>query len=119
MPAYRPLGEEIVSPSVYNIRAHAEPEKALKTAPPVELGTVPAPAEESFAIEPVSATATPARPFQPIDTGKPLNVVIRRVYTGKYPEKGIFSKKKPMLISSSIKDVTTTSAGTQAVNILK
>jgi hypothetical protein len=125
MPVYRPLGEEILSPNQYNLRAENEPDRVLKTAPtpPGQVLKAPEPplpsGAESFDISAVAPATVPAHPFQPVAAGKPLNMVLRRVYTGEYPKKGIFSKNKPMLISSTIKDVTTTAAGARAINILK
>lgn len=73
---------------------------------------------ESFAIGTVPAAAN-VRNFVDIGFGKPLNVVLRHLYTGKYPQKHLLSSTKPMLLSSALKDATTTSAGTRAINILK
>ena len=103
MPVYRPLGEEILSSGQYVLRSTAEKES---------------PAEESFGIEPVSGAGA-FRDFKPIDFARPLSIVIRRIYTGKFPEKHLFSDRKPMLISSSVKDITTTSAGARALNVIK
>jgi len=72
----------------------------------------------TFAVGSVSS-ATDVRPFVDVAYGKPLSVLVRWIYTGKYPEKRLFSSDKPMLLSSAIKDVTTTSAAAAAVNILK
>src|SRR5437868_15518225 len=59
------------------------------------------------------------RPFEPVDFGKPMSIVLRRIYTGRYPEKHLFNDHKPMLVSSAVKDITTTAAATRALNILK
>ena len=65
------------------------------------------------------AAGDAVRPFANIEFGKPLNILIRRVYTGRFPEKKIFGSRKPMLITSAIKDISTTSAAAQAINVLK
>ena len=107
MPAYRPLGQEILAPNEFISRSKDEGAVAKDAL-----------AEESFDINPVASTG-PVREFKPIDFGKPFNVVLRRIYTGKFPEKRLFSNRKPMLVTSSIKDITTTSAATRALNLLK
>ncbi len=100
MPVYRPLGEEIVA------------DKALNSAAP-EVAE-----EAAFDINPVEAAGT-FRPFAAIDFGKPLNVVLRKIYTGRFPEKRLFSSRKPMLVSSSLKDIATTSGAVRALNMMK
>src|SRR4051794_26820369 len=120
MPVYRPLQQELLTPAQFESRRPAEPEPIPETALP----SVPAKSEEeseeeSFAIQPVTPTG-PMRPPQPVDFGKPLNIMIRRIYTGKFPEKRFLGgNQKPMLISTTVKDVTTTAAGARAVNVLK
>jgi len=71
-----------------------------------------------FAVRSVGS-ATETRPFVDVGYGKPLSVLVRWVYTGRFPEKHLFSSQKPMLLSSAIKDVTTSSAAASAVNVLK
>ena len=99
MPVYHPLGQELVSRDEFLTRV-AEVEPA------------------AFDVTDVAA-GEGVRPFANIEFGKPLNILIRRVYTGKYPEKRLLNSRKPMLITSAIKDVSTTSAAAQAVNVLK
>ena len=99
MPVYHPLGQELVSRDEFLTRV-AEVESTA-----FDVGTVP--------------VGDGVRPFADIDFGKPLNVLLRRVYTGKFPEKRLLNARKPMLITSAIKDISTTSASAQAVNVLK
>jgi hypothetical protein len=73
---------------------------------------------QSFAVGTAAAAAN-ARNFVDIGFGKPLNIVLRRLYTGRYPQKHLFSNSKSMLLSSALKDATTTSAGARAINMLK
>jgi hypothetical protein len=101
MPVYRSLEGELITPSQFDALSKKEAEG------------------ESFGFEPVSGGPGPFREFQPVDFGKPLSVLIRRIYTGRFPEEHMFSDRKPMLISTSVKDITTTSAGTRALNVLK
>jgi len=106
MPVYRPLGENLLSSGEFQARSATE-----EIEQPFDLN-------QPFDINAVEGTGT-ARPFAPIDFGKPLSVVIRRIYTGRFPEKKLFGGRKPMLLSSSVKDINTTSAGARAINILK
>lgn len=100
MPVYHAFGQELVSRNEFLTRA-AEIEQSVS----FDIGTV--------------ASGDAVRPFANIDFGKPLNILIRRVYTGRFPEKKMFSARKPMLITSAIKDISTTSAAAQAINVLK
>jgi hypothetical protein len=100
MPVYHAFGQELVTRNEFLTRA-TEIEQSVS----FDVGTV--------------APGDAVRPFANIDFGKPLNVLIRRVYTGRFPEKKIFGSRKPMLITSAIKDISTTSAAAQAVNVLK
>jgi hypothetical protein len=59
-------------------------------------------------------------PFQPIGLGLPLSVMVREVYTGKFPKGGLFgSKKEDMLLTSAIKSPTVLDAKPRALNYLK
>lgn len=58
-------------------------------------------------------------PFQKIGPGQPLTIMIREVYTGKYPSRGLFGSKKDMLVTSAIKSITTFDAKPRAINFLK
>jgi hypothetical protein len=75
-------------------------------------------ADISFAVGQATASAS-ARGFVQISVGQPLSIVLRQVYTGRYPEKHLFSNSKPMLLTTALKDITTTSAAVRAVNIVK
>lgn len=57
--------------------------------------------------------------FTPIGINKPLTVQIRHVYTGRHPKKNVFGKRKDMLITSAMKDVTVFNASARAVNFLR
>ena len=99
MPIYHPIHGTLISHNDFLLEA-----TALRTA--------------DFAVRSVG-TATDTRPFVDVGYGKPLSVLVRWLYTGRFPEKHLFSNQKPMLLSSAIKDVTTTSAAASAVNVLK
>ncbi len=99
MPVYRPLETTVLEQSEFIARTQS-------------------PETLSFGVSATEAVGD-FRGFQPVDFGRPLSVVIRRIYTGRFPEKHVFSIRKPMLLSSSVRDITTTSAGARAINILK
>lgn len=117
MPVYRPLQQELLTPAQFEARRPSEPEPIPRPNPissAAESG-----AAESFGIDTVASVGR-VRPPTPVDFGKPLNVMLRRIYTGKFPEKKFLGGgRKPMLISTTVKDITTTSAGARAVNVLK
>lgn len=58
--------------------------------------------------------------FQPIGPGLPLTVMIREIYTGKYPTGGFFGgKKADLLVTSAVKSIGTFDAKPRAMNFLK
>lgn len=66
-------------------------------------------------------------PFQEIGMGKPLTIMIRRVYVGKYPERSwvldwiddiVGRRAAPMLVTSAIKSFATYDAVPPAVNFM-
>jgi len=57
-------------------------------------------------------------PFQPIGPGLPLTIMIREVYTGKYPSGGLFGSRKDLLVTSAIKSIATYDAKPRALNFL-
>ncbi len=59
-----------------------------------------------------------AVPFQPIGPGLPLTVMIREVYTGNNPSFFGYGSKKPLLVTSAIKSITTFDAKPLALNFL-
>jgi hypothetical protein len=56
--------------------------------------------------------------WKPIGPGLPLTVMIREVYTGRYPVKGPFSGRKDLLVTSAIKSVAFQGGQPRAVNYL-
>lgn len=58
---------------------------------------------------------------KPIGTGKPLSIIVRHLYTGRYPKGSAFgSARRDFLLSTAVRDVFATfSAAPRAVNILK
>jgi hypothetical protein len=65
------------------------------------------------------ASGKDVRQFADIGFGKPLSIVIRHVYTGQFPQKRLLGGNPPMLVTSSLKDITTTSGAAQAINLLQ
>jgi hypothetical protein len=58
--------------------------------------------------------------FNRIGLGLPLSVMVREVYTGKFPKSGFFgAKKEDMLVTSAIKSIATLDAKPRALNYLK
>src|SRR4051794_4924476 len=100
MPVYHTFDQELLDRQEFLTRA-AEFEQSVS----FDIGTV--------------APGDAVRPFANIDFGSPLSILIRRVYTGRFPDKKIFGNRKPMLITSAIKDISTSSAAAQALNVLK
>lgn len=59
-------------------------------------------------------------PFERIGLGLPLSVIVREVYTGKFPKEGFLGpKKEDMLLTSAIKSMATLDAKPRALNYLK
>ena len=56
--------------------------------------------------------------FKPIGLGLPMTVMLREVYTGKYPKGNLFGSKKDMLLTSAIKSITSFEAKPRALNYL-
>ncbi|MCJ1962982.1 hypothetical protein [Novosphingobium mangrovi (ex Hu et al. 2023)] len=56
--------------------------------------------------------------FTPIGKGKPLTVMIREVYTGRYPKKGILGGSKDVAVLSSVKNYDIFSASSRALNFI-
>lgn len=74
---------------------------------------------ESAAAMMAMDVAEPPVPFQPIGPGKPLTIMIREVYTGRFPSGGIFGTKKDMLITSALKSITVFDGKPRAINFLQ
>jgi hypothetical protein len=56
-------------------------------------------------------------PFKPIGIGLPLTIMIRQIYTGKYP-KSFFGLSKDMLVTSAVKSITCFEEKPKALNFL-
>lgn len=65
-----------------------------------------------------SDVTPPPTPFVPVGLGQPLTVMIRRIYTGRYPSKNIFGGRKDMLVVSAMKGFGVYEASPRAVNYL-
>lgn len=58
-------------------------------------------------------------PFEPIGINKPLTIMVRHIYTGKYPKGHFLDKDKDMLLTSAMKGLVTYDAAPRAVNLLR
>ncbi|MFN7919989.1 MAG: hypothetical protein U0Q16_07830 [Bryobacteraceae bacterium] len=67
----------------------------------------------------VLAAAPTAGAFSPIGTGLPALVMIRHVYTGRFPKSVFGGGRKEMLLTSAVKDMVTFNAAPRALNVLK
>ncbi|ANI60478.1 hypothetical protein [Pseudomonas sp. GR 6-02] len=57
--------------------------------------------------------------FVPIGFGRPLTILIREIYTGRYPSRGFLgSSTKPMAVVTGLKDYSAYAATSRAVNFL-
>jgi hypothetical protein len=58
---------------------------------------------------------------EPIGTGRPLSIILRHIYTGRYPKGSVFgASRKDLLLTSAVRDVFTTSnAAPRAINVVK
>lgn len=95
MASYRILNGRVISRSEYLERLRSEPESALEK-PRRDLAEETV-ADARLAEEP----GAPAR--WAIGPGRPLTILIRHVYTGRYPDLGWRDKGKPMAIVSGTK----------------
>ena len=57
--------------------------------------------------------------FTPIGLGLPLTILIHEVYTGRHPRAGLFRAVADMLVTSSIKSISTFDAQPLALNLLE
>ncbi|MDD4255902.1 MAG: hypothetical protein PHP59_11075 [Methanofollis sp.] len=64
-----------------------------------------------------NAVAPDIVPFQPIGMGKPLTIMIREVYTGRYPQK-LLGDRSDMLVTSAVRSPFTYDARPRAMNYL-
>jgi hypothetical protein len=58
---------------------------------------------------------------EPIGTGKPLSIIVRHLYTGRFPKGSVFgASRRDLLLTSAVRDVFTTfNAAPRAINMLK
>ena len=72
----------------------------------------------TFDINPPDATPQPIS-FTKIGPGLPLTIMIREVYSGKFPKGGLFGGGKDMLLTSAVKSIAAFDAKPRAINFLK
>jgi hypothetical protein len=58
---------------------------------------------------------------EPIGTGRPLSIILRHIYTGRFPKGSAFGgSRKDVLLTSAVRDVFTTfNAAPRAINLMK
>jgi hypothetical protein len=121
MAIYRALAQTIVSEEEYreriadgSIDRFAELAKRADRSATLDLdnGRVTL---ESLQASPSDGKAA----FTPVGPGKPLNVMIRHVYTGRHPKQGIFGRSKDLLLVSAMKSLGTYEAAPRALNFLE
>src|SRR4051812_33936040 len=69
----------------------------------------------------LESMSLPVPGTEPIGAGKPLSIIIRHVYTGRFPKGAVFGgSRRDLLLTSAVRDVLTTfNAAPRAINILK
>lgn len=109
MSIFRVIGERVVSEPEFLARDEvlAETARAQDSA-----GTA------ALARGPITGSgATPE--FRAVGKGRPLQVVIDHVYTGKHPKRGgLFGRRADMAVLSGVKDYSVFAASTRALNLL-
>ncbi len=113
MAVFRILGDQVLSKAQYlnqisTARSGLEAGETLAAHP----------LNAAFAA-PGGLETTPAvSQFTPIGVGKPLTILIRRIYTGRHPGKGLLGSAKQMAIVTGLKDYSVFAASSRAVNFL-
>lgn len=71
--------------------------------------------------EQLESMSLPLPGTEPIGTGKPLSILLRHAYTGRFPRNSVFgATRRDLLVTSAVRDVFTTfNAAPRAINILK
>lgn len=77
--------------------------------------------DEALAEAGLESASIPVPGTEPIGAGRPLAIILRHVYTGRYPKSGTFgARRKDILLTSAVRDVFTTfNAAPRAINIIK
>jgi len=116
MPAYYAVGKSIVKEKDYlevlGSGAFTRLSAQVRNNPSL---TIDIGGQAVSAREVLRPTDTDGTPFEPIETGKPLTVEIRWVYTGNKPGKA----GKDMIITSAFKSLATFNEAPRAVNLIR
>ena len=115
MASYRILGDRLVSNGEFMSRLADRAARGLEAADHLgtdRLSTV-------FAPKAGQEASPAATQFVPIGIGRPLTILIREVYTGRYPSQGWFGGAKPMAIVTGLKDYSVFAATSRAINFLQ
>lgn len=108
--------EEVFDPSVFpSVKKFFDELRAGQSPDSVELSTGMLSVDNAVKDVVVGGDV----PWTPIGPGLPLTLMIREVYTGRYPKTSFITKKKPMLVTSAVKSIVMPEAKPRALNILK
>jgi hypothetical protein len=71
--------------------------------------------------EALESMSLPVPGTEPIGTGKPLSIIVRHAYTGRFPRTSVFGGgRRDLLLTSAVRDVFATfNAAPRAVNMLR
>lgn len=128
MPVYRVLEQHVVSEREYRTISPAL-EQLHQATQVLESWTLNARSQElavplsggriaELGTQARFAESTGGSGFTPIGPGKPLTVMIRHVYTGRYPKKGLFNSTGDVAIVSSAKNFDIFNAAARALNFI-
>jgi hypothetical protein len=76
----------------------------------------------SMSVRPLLGAPAPAADgpaFHPVGTGLPLTVIIRHVYTGQFPHRGMFNHRGDMAVVSGVRGFSTFNASARALNFME
>ncbi len=110
MAIYRVLQDHVVSES-----------EARSLPPLVGAGAATAPLSggRTLDLTLMAAVAASAPAFTPVGPGQPLTVMIRHVYTGRFPRKSVLGSHSDVAVVSGVKDFDVFSPSSRALNIIR
>jgi hypothetical protein len=115
MATYRIFGDEVLTKAEFAERRTANFTEGLEAGESL----AGSPLEAAFATPDLLESQPGAAQFVEIGVGKPLTILIREVYTGRFPVKPFLgSSGKPMAVVTGLKDYSVFAAASRAVNFL-
>ncbi|WDH32406.1 hypothetical protein [Pseudomonas chlororaphis] len=117
MSVYRIYGDKLLSKTAFAVAIAESGNNALEAE---DFLTNVAADTAYAATSGLETTASPAvTQFVPIGAGKPLTILIREIYTGRFPARGFLgSSSKPMAVVTGLKDYSAYAATSRAMNFL-